>query len=43
MKKWEEAEKDANKALEMDPKNAKVFSQDIYCNPNKYGLGVNYF
>ena len=24
MKKWEEAEKDASKAIEMDPKNAKV-------------------
>ena len=26
MKKWEEAERDASKAIEMDPKNAKVIS-----------------
>ena len=30
MKKWEEAEKDASKAIEMDPKNAKViFFNDL--------------
>ena len=28
MKKWEEAEKDASKAIEMDPKNAKVITNN---------------
>ena len=30
MKKWEEAEKDASKAIEMDPKNAKVIEYIVF-------------
>ena len=30
MKKWEEAEKDASKAIEMDPKNAKVIVYIVF-------------
>ena len=32
MKKWEEAEKDASKAIEMDPKNAKVITNCCWVN-----------
>ena len=35
MKKWEEAEKDASKAIEMDPKNAKVRQNNKKNRPQK--------
>ena len=42
MKKWEEAEKDASKAIEMDPKNAKVRQNNKKIDPKNAKVRQNY-
>ena len=42
MKKWEEAEKDASKAIEMDPKNAKVITNNKKMDPKNAKVITNY-
>ena len=42
MKKWEEAEKDASKAIEMDPKNAKVTQNNKKIDPKNAKVRQNY-
>ena len=42
MKKWEEAEKDAGKAIEMDPKNAKVRQNNKKIDPKNAKVRQNY-
>ena len=42
MKKWEEAEKDASKAIEMDPKNAKVRKNNEKMDPKNAKVITNF-